>query len=122
MSEKAVSKETKPAPLAAFKQGLAAKQTSLTNALADGIKNTNAKVRSLAIKIAVRTQDAAFIKKNITNIIPTEKSKKVLRTIAKTITRKPLIKKLAELQVKKAPEAKAEKKAEAAAPAEAPKA
>lgn len=106
MSEKDATKETKKSPLLTFKHSLIG-QSNATSILTEGIKNTNAKVRSLAIKIAFRSQDAAFIKKNITPLIQSEKTKRVLRTIASKMTRKTLSKKLADLKAA-APKAKKE--------------
>lgn len=86
-------------------------------AIAEGIKHTNGKVRSLAIKWAVRTEEHEFVKKNILPLINSDKSKKVLRTISDKIYRKELAAKLKTMIAKKitkgdkaeaAPEVKAE--------------
>lgn len=74
-------------------------------------------MRSLASKVAFKTQEYDFIKKNVLPLTNTDKSKKVLRTISGKITRKDLIKKVASLAAKKtAPPPKAETEAAGVAP------
>ncbi len=97
MSEK---KETKKSALEEFKTKILDKE-KLKQHLADGIKSTNAKVRSLATKIGLKTQEHEFVKTHIMPLLKADKSKKVLRTISKQITRKDLIKKLEDLLAKK---------------------
>jgi hypothetical protein len=81
----------------------------------EGLKHASGRVRSLALKVAVRTQDQAFVKKNLLPLIESEKSKKVLRALQGKITRKSLDKKVEALKKAKAATAK---KADEAAPAE----
>ena len=80
----------------------------------DGLKSTNARVRSLAIKAAFKLKDHEIVKKNVMPLINNDKSKKVLRAMADKMTRKNLSKKLASW-VAPQPNKKAE--GEAAAPA-----
>jgi hypothetical protein len=91
---------------------------ALKETILDGLKNKSAKVRSLAVKTAFRLKDHDLVKKNILPLIKSDKSKKVLRTVADKITRKELTEKVRKLmaQKKAAPKAKEEAPA-AAAPA-----
>jgi hypothetical protein len=112
--------ETKKSPLQTFKEKLADKKQVKENIL-EGIKSTNAKVRSLATKIAFKTQEHDFIKKNVLPLIDSDKSKKVLRTIGEKIHREKLAEKLITLINKKVAHVK-ETKTEEKPAAEAPKA
>ena len=105
MAEEAVEKSEKESPLDAFRKKLGDKE-NLKNAIMEGLKSTNAKVRSLAVKAAFRLKD---------HLIKSDKSKKVLRTVSEKITRKDLAAKVKKMVA--AP--KAAKKDDAAAPAEA---
>lgn len=114
MAEEAVEKSEKESPLDAFRKKLGDKE-NLKNAIMEGLKSTNAKVRSLAVKAAFRLKDHALVKNNVLPLIKSDKSKKVLRTVSEKITRKDLAAKVKKMVA--AP--KAAKKDDAAAPAEA---
>src|SRR5206468_1335967 len=107
----------KKTPLMLFREKLI-NHSQLKENLLEGLKSTNAKVRSLASKVAFKTHEHDFVKKNVLPLINSEKSKKVLRTISGKITRKDLVKKVASLLAKK--EVPQAKPAEAATPAAAP--
>ena len=62
----AEEKTTKKSALSIFRETMVTKG-DLAAKLAEGLKNTNAKVRALAAKSALRTQDNAFIKKYCNN-------------------------------------------------------
>src|SRR4051812_15843796 len=113
----AEEKTAKKSALSTFRESMAAKG-DLTAKLTEGLKSTNAKVRALAAKSALRSQENSFIKKSVLPLIATDKSKKVLRVISKRITRKPLLAKLEALATKKP----AGKKEAGAGAEEAPKA
>ncbi len=108
---------TKKAPIHAFREKLR-HPDQVKESILEGLKSTNARVRSLAAKMAFKLKDKELIKKNVMPLINSDKSKKVLRTLSEKVTRKPLIKKVQSLLAKK--KASAEKPA--AEPAVAPKA
>jgi hypothetical protein len=94
------AKETnKKSPIELFREALHSTKAMEATVL-EGLKSTNAKVRSLAIKMAFRTQEHAFIKKNVLGLAK-DKSKKVLRTLSNKITRDDLRKKVKSLLVPK---------------------
>lgn len=103
----------KKTPVTVFREKLSDPQQIKQN-ISDGIKSTNAAVRALAAKAALKSQDYAFIKQHVLPLIKSEKSKKVLRTISRRMTRKDLAQKVKSMMVKKAVPAKT---ADAAQPA-----
>lgn len=109
--------ETKSA-LQTFKETLHTKK-NVADIILEGIKSKDARVRSLAAKVAFKTQKYDFIKKNVLPLMNSDKSKKVLRTIGNKITRKDLNTKLEGLIKKKVAGGK---KAAAKPAEEAPKA
>ncbi len=115
MSEEAKAKKS---PIDEFRAKLRA-TTNLGDTVVEGLKHTNAKVRSLAIKVATRSQDYPFVKKHVLPLIKSEKSKHVLRTLADKTYRKELADRVKKLVVQKVA-GKKEKAPEAAAPAAAP--
>ena len=107
-----------PAPIVVFREKVREQKKS-AQVILEGLKSTNAKVRSLAIKLAYATQAHDFIKKNVLPLIEADKSKKVLRTLARNVTRRELMKKVKKMRVPKKAHGKAAKPAaDAAAPAE----
>jgi len=60
----------------------------------EGLKSTNGRIRSLAVKAAFKLSDHSFIKQNVLPLIKSDKSKKVLRTLSDKITRRDLYKKV----------------------------
>lgn len=104
--------ETKKSPLATFREKLADKAALQAN-IEEGLKHTNAKVRAFAAKLAVKTQDSKFVKKNVMPLVKSEKTKRVLGRIQKKFDRSDIKKRIEEI-AKMKPAAKKE----AAAPAE----
>ena len=92
-------KDKKPTPLDLFKKKLGNRE-KLKAELLEGLKSTNSKVRSLAAKLAIRSQEHAFVKEDILPLIQSDKSKKVLRTIGEKINRQDLVEKLEKLIAK----------------------
>jgi hypothetical protein len=107
-------KETKKTAVDLFRAQLRNKDQMKATIL-EGLKSTNARVRSLAIKAAFKLKDNEIVKKNVMPLINNDKSKKVLRSMADKMNRKTLTKKLASW-VAPQPKKKAEGEA-AAAPA-----
>ena len=94
--EKKTVTDVKKAPIHVFREKLR-KHDALKETITEGLKSTNARVRSLATKMAFKIGDHDLIKKNVLPLINSDKSKKVLRTLSSKITRKPLIKKVQSL-------------------------
>ena len=67
----------------------------------EGLKSTNSRIRSLAVKAAFKLRDHSFIKQNVLALIKSDKSKKVLRTLSDKITRRDLYKKVKASKVMK---------------------
>lgn len=117
MSEK---EKTKKSPILIFRENLGDRE-KLKATITEGLKSSNAKVRALAAKLAFRTQEYAFVKQNVLPLLKSEKSKKVLRTLAGKIYRKDLHEKVKKLILPKKLGKKPAKAADPAAPAPAEK-
>src|SRR5438874_2964854 len=96
MADEKNDKKTKKSAVDLFREKIMKKEEVQATIL-EGIKSTNARVRALAIKLAFKTQEHPFVKKNVLPLIAGDKSKKVLRTLAEKVTRKELKKKLKSL-------------------------
>ena len=66
----------------------------LKETIIEGVKSASGRIRSLAIKAAYKSQEHAFIKQYVLPLLNSDKSKKVLRTLSKKVTRKDLVKKV----------------------------
>lgn len=84
----------------------------IVKSIQEGLKHSNAKVRALAAKAALRTQDHGFLKSNVFPLLEQENNKRVLRAVVGKIYRKSWAQKLEQII---AARPKAEKKV---APAE----
>lgn len=107
-------KEAKPTPLSIFRAKV--REAGINEStLVEGLKSTNAKVRAYATKLAVRSQEFPFVKKNIMPLIKTEKTKRVLASLSKHVTREELTKRVSDIvkELKAKLPAKEEKKEEA---------
>jgi len=114
--------ETKPSLVMEFRKKLQNRE-QLKATVLEGLKSTDARVRSLAVKAAFKLKDHSLIKANVLSLINGDKSKKVLRAISAKITRRDLYKKVKASRVmKKLGGKKDDTAAEGGAPAEAPKA
>jgi hypothetical protein len=96
----AEEKVVKPSLVSTFRLKIQTPSES-KEAILEGLKSTNAKIRAAAIKFAFKLKDHEIIKKNVLPLLAAEKSKKVLRAVAGKITRKDLDAKVHSLLAKK---------------------
>ncbi len=93
--------KTKKTPVDLFREKLQ-DRAQLKETVLEGIKSASGRIRSLSIKAAYKTQEHAFIKQYVLPLINSDKSKKVLRTISKKVTRTELAKKVKSMMKPKA--------------------
>ena len=92
--------EIKKTALTLFREKLRNRE-ELKQTILDGLKSSNSKIRSLATKAAFKLGEYDIIKKNVLPLINSDKSKKVLRSVAERLTRKDLATKMKTLLAKK---------------------